>query len=264
MQKDYDTIRLEPQDNAVLLAILNRPEAANAFNTHMARDLAHLFEELAADPNATRAVVLTGAGERAFCAGADLKERKNLQEDAWARQHAVFERMTRAILDCPIPVIGAVNGAAYGGGCEIVGMTDFAYASESARFRLPETRLGLIPGAGGTQTMARAMGSRRAQELILTGRVFSAAEAMAWGLINRVCPPGTLLAEALSCAGEIATNAPIAVRQARQAIQRGLNMALADGLAFEIEAYNRTVPTADRKEGVLAFNEKRKPVFRGE
>ena len=186
-----------------------------------------------------------------------------MTDAAWQAQHLVYERMVRALLDCPVPVVGAVNGAAYGGGCEIAACMDFLYAAETARFAMTETSLGIIPGAGGTQTLARAMGERRAKELILANHPFTAAEAMEWGLVNAVYPQDELMEAALGIAERIAANAPIAVRQAKQAIGRGLSMALRDGLAFEIEAYNRTVPTGDRREGVLAFNEKRRPRFTG-
>ncbi len=261
--EDFPTLLLTTPKPQVLLVTLNRPVAANAFNTQMARDLVRLFEELALDPGEHRCVVLTGAGRKAFCAGGDLKERNGMSDEAWGRQHLVFERMIRAIIACPLPIIGAINGAAYGGGCEIACALDFLYAAESARFAQTETKLGIIPGAGGTQTLARAVGERRAKELILSGKPFSAQDALHWGLANAVYPQEQLLEEALESAADIAANAPIAVRQAKQAIQRGLQMSLADGLAFEIEAYNRTVPTEDRQEGVRAFNERRKPQFQG-
>jgi enoyl-CoA hydratase/carnithine racemase len=258
----YDTLELDPAD-AVLRVRLNRPQASNALNTQMGRDLVHCFEALAMESGAVRCVVLTGAGDKAFCAGGDLKERRGMTDDAWRRQHVVFERMVRALLDCPIPIIGAVNGAAYGGGCEIAACCDFLYAAEHARFALTEVTLGILPGGGGTQTVARAVGERRAKELILSGMPFTAAQAMQWGLVNAVFPADRLLPEATAIAERIAANAPISVRQAKQSIHRGLQMSLADGLAFEIEAYNRTVPTRDRQEGVLAFNERRPPRFEG-
>jgi enoyl-CoA hydratase/carnithine racemase len=230
----------------------------------MATDLMHCFERLALEPDDTRCVVVTGAGERAFCAGGDLKERDGMSNAAWTAQHLVYERMIRAVIDFPLPLIAAVNGAAYGGGCELAAAVDFVYASENASFAMTETSLGIIPGAGGTQTLARALGERRAKELIMSARRFDAAEAKAWGLVNEVFAPAQLLDEALQTAARIAANAPIAVRQARHAIHRGLQMSLSDGLAFEIEAYNRTVPTDDRREGVKAFNEKRAPEFKGE
>lgn len=262
-QDTYQTLRTEAVRPHVLLVTMARPEAANAMNTQLSRDMIHLFEGLALDPGDVRCVVLTGEGDKAFCAGGDLKERKGMSDEAWGRQHVVFERMVRALLDCPIPTIGAVNGAAYGGGCEIAATLDFLYASESARFAMTEVTLGIIPGAGGTQTLPRAMGERRAKELIMSGRPFTARDAAEWGLVNAVYPPEDLLGAALDMAERIAANAPIAVRQAKQAIHRGLGMGLRDGLTFEIEAYNRTVPTEDRREGILAFNEKRKPEFRG-
>lgn len=258
-----ETLLTEMKRPHVLLVTLNRPDVANAFDTQMARDIITLFEGLALDAEDVRSLVVTGAGERAFCAGGDLKERDGMSDDAWGRQHLVFERMVRAVIDCPVPAIGAINGAAYAGGCEIACALDFLYAAEHAQFAQTETRIGIIPGAGGTQTLARAIGERRAKEHILASRPFSAAEALSWGLVNRVFPAGELLDRALDAAEEIAANAPVAVRQAKQSIHRGLQMSLADGLAFEIEAYNRTVPTQDRREGVRAFNEKRKPDFKG-
>ena len=259
----YATLVLETPAAHTLLVTLNRPEVANAFNTQMATDLMHLFESLGLDSDERRCVVLTGAGDKAFCAGGDLKQRDGMSNQAWTRQHLVYERMIRAILECPLPIIAAVNGAAYGGGCELAAAVDFAFASSNARFAMTETSLGIIPGAGGTQTLPRAVGERRAKELILSARRFSAGEALSWGLVNAVYAPEQLLDEALQVAGRIAANAPIAVRQAKQAIHRGLQMSLADGLGFEIEAYNRTVPTDDRVEGVKAFNQKRTPEFKG-
>jgi len=260
---EFETLKVETIQAHILLITLNRPEVSNAFNTKMAQEIIELTEGIALDRKDIRVIVLTGAGEKAFCAGGDLKERNGMSVEEWGKQHLVFERMTRALLDCPVPVIGAVNGAAYGGGCEICGTLDFIYAAQDAKFCLPEAGLGILPGAGGTQTISRAIGERRAKELILTGRPFSANEAHDWGLVNAVFPAEELLSAALETAGAIAANAPISVQQAKQSIHRGLQMSLRDGLAFEIEAYNRTVPTQDRIEGVRAFNEKRKPNFNG-
>ena len=258
-----ETLLIEKLDGHVLVVTLNRPHAANAFNTKMARELFDTFEALALDADTARCIVVTGTGDRAFCAGADLKERNRISDAEWTRQHRLYERMVRAIIDCPIPTIGAINGAAYGGGLEIACLLDFLYAAESARFAFPETGLGIIPGAGGTQTLPRAIGERRAKELILTTTPFTAAEAHQWGLVNEVYPSDRLLVQTVSRARKIASNAPVAVRQAKQSIHRGLQMSLSDGLNFEIEAYYRTVPTRDRREGVSAFNEKRKPKFDG-
>ncbi|MBV8096006.1 MAG: enoyl-CoA hydratase/isomerase family protein [Acetobacteraceae bacterium] len=259
----YPTLRTEePQENTMLVT-LNRPEVANALNTQMGRDLHDLFDSIAADPARYRAVVVTGSGPRAFCAGGDLKERNGMTDAQWQDQHLVYERAVRAMVATPIPVIAAVNGAAYAGGLEIALCCDFIYAAETARFAFTEVTLGIMPGAGGTQNLPRAVGARRAKEILLTGRPFTAQQALEWGMVNRVCAPDAVLREALETAAVIATNAPISVRQAKQSINYGLNMDLASGLMFEIEAYNRMVPTEDRREGVRAFNEKRKPVFKG-
>ncbi len=263
MTPQYETLLLEDLGDGLLLLTLNRPQAANALSTRMGRDLLDFWEALNAAPSSQRCVILTGAGERAFCAGADLKERQGISDELWLEQHLIYERMVRAFIACPVPVIGAINGAAYGGGCELALCCDFAYAAETARFALTEVTLGIMPGAGGTQNLPRAMGERRAKELILTGRPFSAAEAHQWGMINRVCPPAALRDAAIETGRRIAANAPIAVRQAKHAIHYGLQMDLASGLMLEIEAYNRMIPTEDRREGVSAFNEKRKPQFKG-
>ena len=263
MRADFETLSVARRDQHILLVTLDRPEASNAMNTRMGLDLMELFEGLLIDLEDLRAVVITGRGEKAFCAGGDLKERKGMSDATWQAQHAIFERMVRAIMGCPIPVIAAVNGSAYGGGCEIAAAADFVYASTNARFALTEVTLGIMPGAGGTQNLPRAVGERRAKELILSGLPFSAAEAEAWGLVNRVLPLPELVDAALGIALRIAGNGPISVRQAKQSIHRGMQMSLWDGLAFEIEAYNRLVPTDDRREGVLAFNERRKPNFQG-
>jgi len=262
MRADFETIVVSSLDQ-ILLVTLDRPHVSNALNTRMGLDLMELFEQLALDPEQARVAIVTGSGDKAFCAGGDLKERNGMTDDAWRAQHLIFERMVRAIMACPIPLIAAVNGAAYGGGCEIAAASDFVYAAASARFALTEVTLGIMPGAGGTQNLSRAVGERRAKELILSGAPFTAAEAEAWGLVNRVVEPADLMETALGIARRIADNGPLAVRQAKQAIHRSLQMSVWDGLAFEIEAYNRLVGTEDRREGVLAFNERRKPNFRG-
>jgi enoyl-CoA hydratase/carnithine racemase len=168
-----------------------------------------------------------------------------------------------ALVECPVPVIAAANGHAYGGGLEMALCCDFIYAARTARFALSEVRLGIMPGGMGTQNLARAVGERRAKELILSARPFTAEEGAAWGLVNRVCEPGQAAAEALATAHAIAENAPLSVRQAKKSVHYGLQMDLLTGYRFEIEAYNRLVDTEDRLEGVRAFNEKRKPRFQG-
>jgi enoyl-CoA hydratase len=260
----FKMLSLERVEDGILLVRMNRPESANALNTAMGLELVTCFESIGMEPSSWRCIILTGSGERVFCAGGDLKERDGMTEPAWRAQHLIFERMARAIINCPVPVIAAVNGSAYGGGCEIAACCDFIYAAQNARFAMPEARLGIIPGAGGTQTLARSIGERRAKEIILSAEPFDASAALAWGFVNKVLSSSDLLDATIARARLIAANAPLAVRQAKQSIQRGLQMSLSDGLAFEIEAYNRLVATADRTEGVRAFNEKRAPQFKGE
>jgi enoyl-CoA hydratase/carnithine racemase len=229
----------------------------------MGLDLLDLWTRLTAEPGKLRCVVLTGAGERAFCAGGDLKQRDGMTQAEWQAQHEIFERAFVALVECTLPVIAAVNGHAFGGGLEIALCCDFIYSVPTARFAQSEVRLGIMPGGMGTQNLPRAVGERRAKELILSARQFSAAEALEWGLVNRLCEPAKLLEEALATAQAIAENGPLAVRQAKKSIHYGLQMDLASGYRFEIEAYNRLVDTDDRREGVRAFNEKRKPRFEG-
>src|SRR6266436_5702990 len=245
MRADFETIVVSRHDDHILLVTLNRPNVSNALNTRMGLDLMEVFEQLAIDLEDLRVAIVTGQGDKAFCAGGDLKERNEMSDESWRAEHLIFERMVRAMMACPIPLLAAVYGAS------------------TARFALTEVTLGIMPGAGGTQNLARAVGERRAKELILSGRPFTALEAEAWGLVNRVVEPADLVESTLAIAGRIAANGPLAVRQAKQAVHRGLQMSVWDGLAFEIEAYNRLVTTEDRREGVLAFNERRKPIFRG-
>jgi len=263
LDKRYATLALREHGDGTLIATLNRPERANAMSTAMGEELVDLFGALEAAPDAYRCVVLTGAGDRVFCAGADLKERDGMDDAAFARQHHVFERMMRAILACPPPLIAAINGAAFAGGLEIALSCDFAYAVKTARFALTEVTRGIMPGGGGTQHLPRAIGERRAKEIIFTGQPFSAEDALAWGLVNRLCEPGRVLEEALATADIIVANAPISIRQAKKAIGNGLQADLRTGMLFEIEAYYQLIPTADRREGIAAYNEKRPPKFKG-
>jgi enoyl-CoA hydratase/carnithine racemase len=262
------TTRLETIDQTlmatgVLHVVLDRPAAANAINTQMGRDLLTVFSGLVSAPERARCVVISGAGTRAFCAGGDLKERMGMTDEQWQAQHKVFEDAFRAVIDCPIPVLAAVNGAAFGGGLELALACDIICAAETARFALTETTLGIIPGCGGTQNLPRAVGERRAKELIFTGAAFTAAQAAEWGLVNHVWPIDVLLAETMKIAERIAANAPLSMRQAKLSISRGLEMSLENGMLLEIQAYNRLVGTDDRREGIAAFNEKRKPNFKG-
>jgi enoyl-CoA hydratase/carnithine racemase len=257
----YETLTVEKRQEHLLLVTLNRPQVLNAVNTQMGKDKLDLWTRLTAEPGEIRCVVLTGAGERAFCSGGDLKERDGMTDAAWNAQHEIFERALIALWELPLPVVAAVNGHAFGGGLEIALACDFIYAAKTARLALSETRLGLMPGLNGTQNLARAAGERRAKELVFTGEAFSAQQGYESGVVNKVCD--NALEESLLVAGKIAENGPLAVRQAKKSIHYGLQMDYLTGFRYQVETYNQLVGTEDRREGVRAFNEKRKPRFQG-
>jgi enoyl-CoA hydratase len=258
---DFGTIKISEPAPGVVLVAFNRPEVANALSTQMGLELLEAWTALK-DRADVRCVILTGEG-RHFQAGADLKERNGMTDAAWAEQHKVFEAMARAQLSVPVPVIAAVNGAAMGGGCEMTLACDFAYASETARFGLPEVGLGIMPGLGGTQLLRRCAGERRAIELLTTGRAFTAAQALEYGVVNGVTAPDALMATVLGVAAEIASRAPLSVRALKHVVREGHSLDLAAAMEMELSAYNRLFKTADRREGVASFNEKRTPVFEG-
>jgi enoyl-CoA hydratase/carnithine racemase len=263
MSSAYRTLNVtRSADGFVATVELNRPEVLNAMNTAMGEDLLHCFEAFQWD-RALRAVVFTGAGEKAFSVGGDLKEREGMSDEAWRAQHVIFEAAAARVLHCPVPVIAAVEGFAMGGGCELAVLSDFIVASETAVFAVPEVTRGIFPGIGGTQLLPRIIGAPRAKEMIFTGRRVDAQEAKAIGLINHLVPKGQARAKALEIAGTIAENGPIAVRQAKKAVHWGSETDLETGMILAIEAYNNTVTTEDRLEGVRAFNERRKPRFHG-
>ncbi len=256
-----ETLKLDEPAAGVARITFNRPEAANALNTRMGEELLHAWSGLAVR-DGLRCVILAAEG-RHFCAGADLKERNGMGDADWAAQHRIFEAMVRAQLSVPVPIIAAVNGAAMGGGCEMTLACDFAYASETARFGLPEVGLGIMPGLGGTQLLRRAVGERRAVELLTTGRPFSAAQALDYGVVNGVASPEALMETVLAVAGEIAAKAPLSVRALKHVVREGQSLDLAAAMEMELSAYNRLFKTADRREGVASFNEKRTPSFEG-
>lgn len=260
---DYDTLSIHMASQHVLLVTLNRPQVGNAINTQMGHDMLDLWNRLTEDAGQVRCVVLTGAGNRIFCGGGDLKERNGMSRETWQRQHELFERMYWTLVDLPLPVIAAVNGHAYAGGLEMALSCDFVYASDQARLALTEVTLGIMPGAGGTQNLPRAVGERRAKEILMTGRPFTTQQGLEWGMINALHSPAEVLPAALATAEVIASNAPLSVRQIKKSVRYGGQMELRTAFRFEIEAYNHLIDTDDRREGVLAFNEKRKPVFTG-
>jgi len=261
--RNFETLQLEERSPGLLLVTLNRPEVRNALNTQMGRELRELFLPLKFTPGNLRCIVITGAGNKAFCSGGDLKERRGMCDEDWRLQHAIFEEAYYSVIDCSVPVIAAVNGAAYAGGCELALACDFIFASSEAHFALTEVTIGIMPGGGGTQNLPRAIGERRAKQLILTGEPFSARQAYDWGMVNEVHAPDTLMDAAIAVAARISENAPISVRQAKKSIHSGMQMDLTSGLAFEVQSYERMISTQDRREGIDSFNERRKPVFRG-
>ncbi len=263
LRTTFETLKFEIRPDRIGIVTLNRPDVMNAMNTAMMTELRDCFSQFYIYENAAACLILTGAGDRAFCSGADLKERRGMTDETWRQQHAIIEQAVRAIMDCPIPIIAAVNGAAYAGGMELALASDFVYAADHAKFALTEVTLGIMPGAAGTQNLPRAVGQRRAKEIILTGTPFAASDALAWGLANKVVPSADLLKETLVTAGKIAANAPMSVRQAKKSIDKATELDRASGYAYELEAYNRLIVTEDRQEGITAFNEKRKPNYKG-
>ncbi len=263
MSSSYRTLNVAASpDGFVVTVELNRPEALNAMNTAMGEDLLRCFEDLHRN-RAVRAVVFTGAGTKAFCVGGDLKEREGMTDETWRAQHVIFETAAARVLHCPVPVIAAVEGFAMGGGCELAVLSDFVVCGETAVFAVPEVTRGIFPGIGGTQLLPRILGAPMAKEMIFTGRRVDAREAKAIGLVNHVVPAGQARTKALEIATTIADNGPLAVRQAKKAVNWGGETDLETGMILAIEAYNNTVTTDDRLEGVRAFNEKRKPRFTG-
>ena len=257
----YETIKVEEAAPGVTVIAFNRPDVANALSTQMGRELLDVWSKLRGDEG-LRCVILRGEG-RHFQAGADLKERNGMTDEAWAEQHRLFEAMIRAQLACPVPVIAAVQGAAMGGGCEMTLACDFAYAAEGARFGLPEAGLGIIPGLGGTQLLTRAVGPRRAIEVLTTAQPFTAEQAKDWGLVSDVAPADRLLETVLAVASVIAAKAPLSVRGAKRVVHGGQDLDLARAMDLELTVYNHLFTTHDRREGVASFNEKRTPRFEG-
>ncbi|UFJ41904.1 enoyl-CoA hydratase [Brevibacillus humidisoli] len=256
------TVGLRKEGQVAVLTI-QRPEVHNCLNLETLLMMREQIVKIAADRE-IRVVIVTGEGEKSFCAGADLKERSTMTDEQ-VQQFIRTIRDTFSDLErLPKPVIAALNGAAYGGGTELALACDLRVASETVRMGLTETSLGIIPGAGGTQRLPRLIGRAKAKELIFTSRRITAAEALEIGLVNRVVPSEQLLSAAMELADEIAANAPIALAQAKYAIDCGMEVDLTTGLSIESSAYQILIPTKDRLEGLAAFREKRKPIYRGE
>ncbi len=241
---------------------LNRPEVMNSLNFELLNALKDAVWDLRFQNN-VRAVIITGAGEKAFCAGADLKERAGMSQDEVRKFIYMIRNLFTEIEALNKPVIAAVNGVALGGGTELLMACDLRIASMNAKMGLTETRLAIIPGGGGTQRLPRLIGKGKAKELILTGRRVDAREAHDIGLVNKICEPAHLMDEAREMASLICEGGPIALEQAKYAIDAGMETDLHTGLAIESNAYWLTIPTEDRLEGLAAFREKRKPVYKG-
>lgn len=259
-----ETVQYEVRDN-VAIVTLNRPDRMNTLGGTMKPDLARAFLDYARSDARVRAVLLTGSGDRAFCAGADIKERAGntvVGTDYFFAQRTTHD-LFRDIEEFEKPVIAAINGVALGGGLELALCCDIRLASAEARFGLPEVRLGVIPAAGGTQRLPRLVGEARAKALILTSELIDADTALRYGIVTTVLPQAELMPAALALAQRIADQPPLAVRYAKRAINRGMQTDLDSGLEFERYAAAMIIDSEDRKEGMRAFVEKRKPVFAG-
>jgi enoyl-CoA hydratase/carnithine racemase len=254
-------VRVEVAER-VATVTLDRPEALNAISTELAVALAEAVEPLATDPS-VRALVLTGAGERAFCVGADLKQRAAFDDHGWFVQREVFRRGFAAVRRCPLPTVAAVFGFALGGGTELALACDLVVAADDAVFGLPEVGLGLVPAGGGTQLLARRVGRAVAKDLVLTGRRVDAVQAHRLGLADRLVPRAEVLTAARALAAEIAGNAPTAVRLAKWALDLGADLSQEAAMEVEDQAWRRTVLSDDRREGIAAWVDKRPPAWPG-
>ena len=241
---------------------VDRPKSLNALDSRTLQELEKAAAGLAGRED-LRGVIVTGAGEKAFVAGADIAEMMEMDADRARHFGALGQRVMDVIAALPVPVVAAVNGFALGGGCELALACDLIYASENARFGLPEVSLGVVPGFGGTQRLTRLVGRARAKELIFTGDVIDAAKAKEIGLVLEVVPLPQLLGQARSALERIGKKGPLAIRRAKEAIDRGADLELADGLTIERKVFADLFDSADRREGMKDFLEKRPPVFTG-
>jgi enoyl-CoA hydratase/carnithine racemase len=246
----------------LLILTLNRPEVRNALNSKLLQELELAIDE-ARFLEDLRVLLITGGGDKAFCAGADLKERLTMSETEVRSFLSAIRSLLIKIEELPLPVIAAINGFALGGGTELALACDLRVAVDDATLGLTETRFAIIPGAGGTQRLPRLIGIPLAKELIYTGRQLTAQEALAQGLVNRIVARDKLMEVCLELAGEIAKAGPIAVAQAKFAINKGQDVELHTGLAIEASAYEACISTEDRLEGLKAFKEKRQPIYKG-
>lgn len=257
-----DSLLVEKRDG-ILTVTINRPDRMNALDRRTLRKGAELIERIHYDKD-TRVVIITGAGDRAFCAGADLKERATMNQMEVRQYILMIKNTLNSLENLNKPVIGVINGVALGGGLEFALSCDIRIASPNARLGLTETSLAIIPGAGGTQRLPRLIGRGRAKEMIFTAKIIDAETALNYGLINHIAPEGKLMEMAYEIAEAIKANGPLAIEQAKIAVNRGMETDIESGLKIESDAYEKLIPTTDRIEALEAFREKRKPDFKGE
>ncbi len=259
--EDAEVLLVERDDDGVVVVTLNRPARRNALGKALVARLRETVAALGSDPSA-RVIILAGAGDKAFCAGADLKERREMEPEEVTRFVGALRAMMDEVAALPQPTIAAMDGAALGGGAELALSCDLRVMGPAATFGLPETHLGIIPGAGGTQRLPRLIGCARAKELIFTGRRVTAPEAVQLGLANRAAA-GDAVEAARQLAAPILTAAPIALAQAKRAVDEGIELQIDAAMTVEKRCYDVTIPTEDRLEALAAFREKRPPVFKG-
>lgn len=260
MSKEYKTVKYSVDDSGIALVVLNRPEALNALNLEMFGELDSLFDELK-ENSQVRVVILTGEGSKAFAAGTDINMMKGLQVSEVAERGMLVNQAQGKIENFPYPVIAAVNGLALGGGCEVVLSCDIRIASTTAKFGQPEINLGIIPGGGGTQRLARLIGISRAKELVYTGDIIDAQRAYEMGLVNKLAEPEELISEAKKMAAKMAAKSLPIIKLAKASMDYGYDQPLDKGLQFEMKCFAACFETADQAEGMQAFVERRKPVF---
>lgn len=263
MARNFGSSILVRRENSHIVAVLNRPEKLNALNREMFEELESLVDVLETDKT-IRAVIFVGAGEKAFCVGADLKERQGMNERDILQRFAFVHKLYPRLEALRIPSIAALNGATLGGGLELALACDFRIAVDSAMLGLPETGLGIIPGNGGTQRLTRVVGLSRSMEMILLAKKITAREALSLGLVTQVVEPNQLMSQAKAIVQQLELHGPLAISAARKAIRRGIELPLAKALELEVECYRPLIQSKDRLEGMKAFTEKRKPVFTGE
>ena len=256
---ELNTILLTRGGGIATLTV-NRPKSLNALNRETLEEMLNCYRELAGDPT-VRVVIITGAGEKAFIAGADISAMQPLDPLAAREFGRLGHRVMAAIENLPQPVIAAINGFALGGGCELALACDIRLAADNARFGQPEVNLGVVPGFGGTQRLPRLIGKGPACELLFSGEMIDAAEALRLGLVNRVVPGAELQAAAVALAEKIASRGPLAVRLCKEAVNKGLEMGLAEGCAHEAELFALCFASGEQKEGMTAFLEKRPARF---